>query len=159
MTILARFQNQDVEILDVYEANGVKMCSLRAVYGTPFVGGDRWPVWTAYTIAPAGELSEVHQERHPGEAGAQAKPARPNLLDLALAQAKPQWYTGETVWIWRNNGKGGAYLKNNGGFVSLCLTGHQPSCVIFYLLPIGWQTSKVVKADYRKWVEKLQEAK
>lgn len=45
MTILARFQNNEVEVLDVYtDGAGVKWASVEAQDGEPFVGGDKWPV-------------------------------------------------------------------------------------------------------------------
>jgi hypothetical protein len=144
MTILARIRNQQVEILDAYEAGGEKRACIRALEGQPFVGGDRWPVHTEYTTAPAGELQDVHQDA-------------PTLLDLALAEAKSQWHAGEAVTIWRTRcGKCGAFLKNDGGRVNLHLTGRAPYVTVFILTAGGWEVSRSVKTDYLAWVAKVQ---
>lgn len=153
MTILAHYQNQQVEILDVYDNPGGKVASLRATQGKPFVGGDKWPIWTEYTTAPAAELSDITPDDH--------KPNNPTLLDLALAAARNQWPSGESVWIWRNNGKGGAFLKAYTGEVCLHLTGYTPSLRVFWLDPAngnGWQVARNVQADYQAWASKAREA-
>lgn len=46
----------EVEILDTYEIGGVPMVAVEALDGTPFRGGDKWPVWTSFATMPADEL-------------------------------------------------------------------------------------------------------
>lgn len=45
-----------VEILDTFQAGGIELASVRALYGTPFIGGDTYPVRTKYATIPASEL-------------------------------------------------------------------------------------------------------
>lgn len=59
MTILALFKNEiPVEVVEVYEVGGVKLTTVKAVRGKPFIGGNKWPIQTEWTIAKATELSE-----------------------------------------------------------------------------------------------------
>ena len=93
MTILARFQNRHVKILDVFTTgDGRKLAIVQALEGQPFTswthGG--WAASDTTTIR-ADFLQDVAAESRP--AG--------NLLTLALANAKSQWYAGESVWLWR----------------------------------------------------------
>jgi hypothetical protein len=153
MSIVARFTNEyfdePVEILDTWETGGVKMASVKALEGRPFVGGDKFPTWTAYKTVKAAELSDIRQNTRP-------TPTGKNLLDLALKQAREQWHNGETVWLWKGK-KSGAYLKNDGqGMVKLYLTDRQPGCVIFYLDRNGWELNNKVHTDYRRWLEAVQ---
>lgn len=152
MTILARFQKHDVEILDVFPGtSGVKLATVRALQGKPF---QSWTSggWCESDTAnlPAGLLKDITPQP-------ESQSNSPTLLDLALAQAKPQWYNGESVWIWRN-GKGSAFLKAYTGEVRLHLTGYTPSIVVFLLDRNGWRASNVVQADYQAWAAKAQEA-
>lgn len=75
MTIIATFkpQNVKVEILDVFEAGGAKLASVKAIEGRPFVGGDKWPVFTPFATVKAAELGPVEE------------PQPVDLLTLALA--------------------------------------------------------------------------
>ena len=81
-------------------------------------------------------------------------PKPDNILQLALAQAKPQWSSGESVWLWRN-GNEGYFLKEGQGVVRLCASGKTPSCIIFYLDVTGWEVSEVVNAKFAEWLKKV----
>ena len=55
--IIARYKDSPVEVLDVYtDGAKVKWASVRALEGSPFIGGDRWPIRTVYTIAKVEDL-------------------------------------------------------------------------------------------------------
>lgn len=62
MAIIALFKNEKVEILDTFDLAEGKQAAFRALAGKPFVGGDKWPIFTEWATAPAGELANVHQE-------------------------------------------------------------------------------------------------
>lgn len=148
MAILARFKDQQVEILDVYDYPEGKVASLRAVDGKPFIGGDKWPVRTEYTTAPIGELSNITSQDD--------KPHNPTLLDQALSAARNHWPNGETVWVW-HNGKSSAFLKAYTGEVRLHVTGYTPSLRVFILDPTnGWHVARNVRADYQAWATKAR---
>ena len=153
MTILAQFQNQNVEILDTYQAGGVTMASVKAIEGTPFVGGNDRPTRTAYTTCKADELAGVHSDQPQAEQTQQT-----NLLALALAQAKPQWHSGESIWIWRG-ARCGAFLKNMGDFIRLYLTDRDPGLVVFYLTLTGWQPAANLESNYQAWTLKVKAAR
>jgi len=150
MSILAQYQNIVVEVLSVYtDGDGVKWASVEAQDGQPFIGGDKWPVRTKFATVKVEELSE---NSHPAE--------EQNLLDLALAQAKEQWYSGESVWIWRSGSKG-VFLKNDGdGFVSLNVTGYREYLNFFHLDPKtwSWRPCRELEKNYKSWASKAQEA-
>ena len=150
MSILAQYQNLIVEVLDVYtDGAGVKWASVEAQDGQPFVAGDKWPVRTRFGSVKVCELSENSQ---PAE--------KKNLLDLALSQAKEQWYSGESVWIWRNGNKG-VFLKNDGdGFVSLNVTGFREYLNFFHLDPEtwSWRPCRELEKNYESWATKAQKA-
>jgi len=61
MAILAYSPEHDTvcEILDVYTCGGVELASVKAISGKPFVGGDRWPIRTEYSILKTAELMPV----------------------------------------------------------------------------------------------------
>ena len=154
MCIIAFYGKEEVEVLDVYEVGGVKLASVKALQGKPFVGGDKWPVASEWGTVKACELSKSQ-----GEELGPAHPGKPNLLTLALEhQGKRQWYSGESVWLWRPSKQKGAYLKESGGFVSLSLVGKRAYCVIYWLDPITWtwEVSKSVGSEYQNWVKKVQ---
>ena len=56
MTILAYYQGKEVEVQDIYRDGANMMVSIMAIEGTPFVGGDKWPVRTKYATVPAEEI-------------------------------------------------------------------------------------------------------
>lgn len=148
MSIIATYQNHKVKVLDVYELKDGKKASVQALDGTPFVGGDKWPIPTAYAIVPADELESV-EELQPNRNGKK-------LLDLALNQERPQWCSSESVWIWGDN-KRGAFLKEGEGHVCLCLVGVRESCPVFWLDPYkGWEVVPNVTNLYNRWVEKVR---
>ena len=148
MTILARFQNRHVKILDVFTTgDGRKLAIVQALEGQPFTnwthGG--WAASDTTTLR-ADLLQDVAAESRP--AG--------NLLTLALANAKSQWYAGESVWLWRKNGGAaptGAFLKEEGGIVTLNLTGFAKSLRMFCIdLKAGeWQQARNLEANYHLW--------
>lgn len=159
MSIIAVFDKQfEVEVQDVYTVGGVKLASVKAVEGKPFVGGDKWPIRTEYGTVRADLLTPAQPKQEPQPEPAKA--AADNLLARALAASKPTWYAGESVWVWRAAGPGkrGAFLKEEQGFINLCLAGKQASCTIFWLDPITWrwEVSKTVEKEYREWVQKVQ---
>jgi len=151
MSILAQYQNMIVEVLDVYtDGAGVKWASVEAQDGPPFVGGNKWPIRGKFGTVKVCELSKVSE----------AESTDSNLLDLALAQAKEQWYSGESVWIWRNGSKG-VFLKNDGdGFVSLNVTGYREYLNFFHLDPEtwSWRPCRDLEKNYKSWVAKAQES-
>ncbi len=77
------------------------------------------------------------------------QPAKPTLLQLALAGAKPQWYSGESVWLLGHK----AYLSNHGGLVCLHILGYGPYCIVFLLDPHenAWKVARNLEANYRSW--------
>lgn len=151
MTILAQYASKTVEVLDAWtDPAGVKQASVKALDGKPFVGGDKWPVRSEWGTVKAADLQDVHQDP-------QAAPAAPNLLAMALAAARQQWPSGETVWVYGRK----AFLKEQQGFVELCIVGKQASCKIFWLNPDTWSWEPVhnLNTRYSQWVEKVRGAK
>lgn len=148
MTIIAEYANVTVEILDGWQnPDGVSFASVKAVEGQPFVGGLCEPVRSAYRVVKAAELQNVHSDPQPA-------PAAPNLLAMALEYAdKSQWSSGETVWIYKRQ----VFLKEQQGFVHLCVVGKQASCKVFWLNADGWHWEPVhsVNTRYSQWVEKV----
>jgi hypothetical protein len=57
--IVASYQGHTVEVESVYECGGVKLASVRAIAGEPFVSGLKWPVRSAHGIVPVNELENV----------------------------------------------------------------------------------------------------
>ena len=97
------------------------------------------------------ELSDVRENPD-------TEPDQPNLLSLALQHAeKKQWATSETIWIWGDKQRG-AFFKNEGGFVRLCLVGIAESSTNYWLNPDSWRWEiwTLVNTDYRKWREKMK---
>jgi hypothetical protein len=147
MSSIARYKKQLVEIQDQWESGGIQYASVKALHGEPFMGGDKWPIHTAQTNAPVDELEPVIDPAHPA-----------NLLALALQYTnKPQWYAGESIFIWGDRHRG-AFLKEEGGFVRLSLINYDPSCLIFYLDREGWTVSQRVQESYKSWARKAREA-
>jgi hypothetical protein len=141
----------EVEILDFYECGGVQLASVEAVSGKPFVGGNKWAVRTPFTIVKVSDL--IIKQDEP------AQPQPLNLLTMALAYAdKPQWYSGEVLYIWGDPKRGGAYLKEEGGFIRLNITHYPHSCLIFGLGLEGWFVSESVNKSYQAWATRAQEA-
>ena len=62
-----------------------------------------------------------------------------SLLEAALAAYRPQWSSDNTVYVW-GNGHVGAFLRHNhnDGTVTLHITGHAGSAVIFVIDREGW---------------------
>lgn len=152
MSILAYYLDVEVEVLDEYtDRKGVEWASVRALEGEPFVSRTKWFSWTAFAIVKRNELTDIQENPD-------SEPVCPNLLILALQQSdKKQWATSETIWIWGNK-KQGAFLKNEGGFVRLCLVGISESTTIFWLNPNSWHWEiwTLVNTDYQKWIDKMR---
>ena len=154
MTILARFQNIDVEVLNSWTSSRGKVALVQALSGQPFKswthGG--WAESDSTTVL-ADTLKDVRTDPQ-----AETKPNKPNLLTLALQHTdKKQWYAGEVVHLWKN-GKRRAFLKEQHGFIHLCLTGEMASCCIFWLDPVtwSWEVSNNIESDYPNWVRKVR---
>jgi hypothetical protein len=157
MTIIAVFRpkNVSVEILDVFDGpQGIKLACVRALDGKPFVGGDKWPVATSFATVPTSDLTDVAEsvERYP-------KPLPANLLSLALAAARLQWYSGESVWLVGGPHKG-AYLKNLSGWVYLFVIGYSKGLPVFYFDPgeYRWKECRQVKQNYQDWSAEARRA-
>ena len=152
MIILARFipKNVQVEIEDTYESAGIKYACVRALEGQPFVGGNNWPVATAYATVPASDLEPIEDYQ---------KPEQPNLLSLALEQKKAAWWSGESVWLVGGPRKG-AFLKNLSGFIFLFVVGCDKGLPVFHYDPKmnGWRECELVRVNYPAWAEKAQQA-
>lgn len=151
MTIIAVYQSQQVEVLDVYTTGGRKYAAVKALEGRPFVGGDKWPVLTEWATAPADELANIHQDPQP-------EPTKPNLLTLALTyQNKAQWASGESITLFCDpSGRPLAWLKNHGGRVVLQAKGVRGGAMVYLLTAQGCQLSRTVGADYHRWAAKAQ---
>lgn len=149
MTILLyKPQNVKVEIDDdPYVMGGHTYIPVKAIEGKPFADGAKTTTRTAYKTVDAKDLSPIPQD------------TPKTLLDLALAAGKKQWSAGETIWIWGSRPRG-AFLKEEQGWINLCLTGKQGSTPIFWLNPDSWQWEMVrdVKARYQSWRRKMQAA-
>lgn len=139
----------EVEVLDIYECGGVQLASVEALEGKPFVGGNKWAVQTPFTIVPTSDLIITEE------------PAQPalNLLTLALAyESKRQWYSGEVLYVWGDRKRGGAFLKEEDGFVRLSITHYPHSCLVFWLGLDGWAVSESVNKSYQTWATRAQES-
>jgi len=155
MSILARVQNIEVEVLSTFTTgDGRKLATVRALRGKPFTdfthGG---PADSAAAQVPVSFLRDVRQDP-------QAAPSKPNLLQMALAAHKPQWYNGESLWLVRN-GNQGAFLKNDGnGFVTLNVTGCSEYLNFFFLDMMSgtWVPCRDLENKYQSWARKAQEA-
>ena len=55
--ILAHYAGIKVKIIDCFQMqHGERLAVVEAVNGTPFVGGDKWPIYTNRTIVDVGDL-------------------------------------------------------------------------------------------------------
>jgi hypothetical protein len=82
------------------------------------------------------------------------------LLTLALAAAKPQWYSGESVWLVGQGKTGKAYLKNTGGWIHLYVIGYDTPLPIFVLDPAlnAWVETRQARAEYSSWAARAKQA-
>jgi hypothetical protein len=137
----------EVVVLDRYPCGGVELCSVRAAAGEPFVGGDKWPIKTAYATVKVADLTQEADQ-----------PA--NLLEMALAAAKRQWYAGEVVWVWGDQRLGAFLKETSNDFVNLNLTGYDPFTPIFWMDPTTWAWAPIPKVEkhYRAWVKSYRKA-
>ena len=134
-----------VKVVSVFEAGGRKLASVEALQGEPFTewthGG---PAYSDTARIPADWLENVRQE---GEQPEQ----RPNLLDLALEQARAAWPTSCTVWLI----PGKAYLHNDDCHVRLYVKGYRKGVTVFSLdlANSEWRKSQYAELDYRVWAK------
>lgn len=94
----------------------------------------------------------------------QPEPASPkNLLARAMEySSRAQWQSGESIRLWQGTVKGSpvlAYLKNDGGTVSLNLTGAPAKCTLFILTQYGWEVVRDPEQRYQEWVAKINAPK
>lgn len=107
-------------------------------------------------------ISEIRQKIAEAEAAWQKQQEaerKATLLDLALAQAKSQWYSGEAIWLWRH-GNQGAFLKNDDCFITLNLTGYARRLIIFKLdlYASEWKVNDNLDKQYQAWAKEYQRA-
>ena len=144
----AIYRGIPVEVLETYESGGVKYAAVRAIEGKPFVEWGTLPNPTEYETVKLEELSKITTDQ-------KSVSDQSNLLSMALAyKDKKQWYSGESIWLWRN-GSRGAFLKEEQGFIKLNLVGEHKSVTIFWLNPDKWEwdASRNVGIEYHKWVD------
>lgn len=155
--IVARYTNLEVQVIDSFTTgDGRRIAVVKALRGKPFTdysfnGG---PSDSDTAQVPAALLKDVRIEREQDN-------GQPNLLELALAEAKPQWCNGESVWLVRNGNGSGAFLKNSGnGFVTLNVVGCRDYLKVFYLDPESWTwvIARDLEKHYQAWASKAQEA-
>lgn len=59
--IIALFKSQiPVEVLDVYRGADGKLAVVKALAGKPFIGGDKWPIWTEFATVSIALLDAVY---------------------------------------------------------------------------------------------------
>jgi hypothetical protein len=151
----------EVITLDFFTCGGEQLVTVEALSGKPFVGGDKWAIATPFaTVKTSDLIIEPHEERagdqEPVQQAEQPQPL--NLLTLALAyQSKRQWYSGEVLYIWGDHKRGGAYLKEEGGFVRLSITHYSHSCLVFWLDRDGWAVSESLDKSYKTWATRAAE--
>ena len=88
MTILAQFKNQEVEVLNSYTSGGVKYAGVKAITGKPFVGGDKWPIFTEWATAQSRPTGAAWLNRLAAPLGGASMtneiiPTNPTPVDLA----------------------------------------------------------------------------
>lgn len=54
----------EVEIIDFFTCGGIRCASVEAVHGKPFVGGNKWSVWTPFTTVKVSDLIIEPDECH-----------------------------------------------------------------------------------------------
>ncbi|MFC2052848.1 hypothetical protein ACFLV7_00920 [Chloroflexota bacterium] len=144
----AIYRGIPVEVLRIYESGDNKYAAVRAIEGKPFYQWRPIPVPTEYETVKLEELSEITTDP-------KSVSNHFSLLSMALAyKDKKQWYSGESVWLWRN-GSRGAFLKEEQGFINLNLVGEHKSVTIFWLNPNKWEweISRNVGIEYHKWAD------
>jgi len=128
MAILAHYQTYTVEVLDVYQAGGVKLASVKALEGEPFTGGDKWPVPTKWATVKAADLAGVMVTNMPAaqvlailaayrkaQAAAQAGRLESERVNKALALAitgERRPYKTTPAGCSCPDSKGGQYCKH-----------------------------------------------
>ena len=55
------YHSYEVDVTDVFECGGVKLACVTAIDGKPFIGGDKWPIRTKYTVVRADELTPIEE--------------------------------------------------------------------------------------------------
>lgn len=79
-----------------------------------------------------------------------------NLLEAAIAAYQPQWQDERPV-IW-SNGQIKAFLRQNynDGTVTLHITGHSGSAIIFVIGHEGWKVHSRVEMYYENFVRGIK---
>ena len=147
----AVYRNIPVEVLGTYEIKGETYAAIRVTEGKPFFEWKKMPISTEYKTVRLNELSDFSEEPKPLS-------EKSKMLAMALAyKNKKQWYSGESVWLWRNCNQG-VFLKEQNGFVNLCLTDEPEYVIVFWLNPDSWdwEISRNIGVDYFKWVDYLK---
>jgi hypothetical protein len=57
--VVANYHGHTVEIESVYECGGVKLATVHAIAGEPFVAGLTYPVRSAYGVVRVSELTNA----------------------------------------------------------------------------------------------------
>jgi hypothetical protein len=149
----AIFRNVHVEVLVEYEYGDEKIAAIRALEGKPFHRKDEWSSITEYATVSFSDLNDVQYE-------SENEDENPTILEMAFEYStKTQWYSGESVWLWRN-GNRGVFLKEHGGFVTLNITGYREYLNVFWLNPETWrwEVSRELGVNYYQWIEKYKES-
>jgi hypothetical protein len=158
MAILARVQKNGtlipVEVCDTFTtSDGRKLAAVRAING-----GKPFTTWTHGGPCPDDLATLRVDYLQDITVTGEDQPQAPNLFKRALdlAANKRQWYAGEVVYIWGDQ-KRGAFLAENGGIISLYVTGHRKPCRLFYLALDGWQIGEKAAELYGRWAAQAAE--
>ena len=149
----ATYREIPVEILTKFNIGNEKFVVIKAIEGKPFQSKESLMARSKYASVNLDELIDIEPDSNPESDDL-------NLLDMALAHTdKQQWYSGESVWLWRN-GNRGAFLKEMGGFfVTLNLIGFREHLIVFRLNPKTWiwEVSQNVFVKYYQWKDQYEE--
>ena len=150
--IRAIYRKIPVEVLVEYEAGDEKYAAIRAIKGKPFLRNDKWMTKTEYVTIKLDEVTDITPDPS-------TEPKKPNLLIMALNHVdKKQWYSGESVWLWRNGNKGAFLKEQDGMFVTLSITGYQEYLIVFWLNPETWrwEVSRNLGSNYYQWIDQYK---
>lgn len=73
------YEGHEVEVLDVYECGGIELATVEAIHGKPFVGGDKWAVWTPFKVVRVDELDECSCDESPNRQGMACRACRERI--------------------------------------------------------------------------------
>lgn len=156
MTILAEIsqkgQSLKVEVTSTFTTgDGRKLASVQTIDGAEAFTSWTHGGWCSSSSArvPVSSLKNIV---------ADSEPEASNLLSMALAYSdKRQWHSGEVVYIWGDHKRGGAFLKEEDGFVRLSITHYPHSCLIYWLGLDGWAVSESLTKNYQTWATRAAE--